>query len=181
MLPLIQSLFAATAAAAAGKADCDDQTQMMGPCQVKIHECGDIYDWQWKYEATATDLASGKVGGNMADHYNSKDGAGTHAIFDLFNTKLTSTFTSDDCSCSHEDVPVGKCMIRSAVCATFNSTDDVSKGAGGISYRGMAWDVDNTNCTGVTATNYANQTEAGTDAGKAVFAQCPQLAVTCGL
>ncbi len=171
------ALLLSTAIAAAGT-DCSDSTQAAGPCTIKIHECYGFYDWQWKYAATATDLASGKVGGSLADHYDSQTGAGTHATYDLFNNRLTSTPTSDDCSCQHEDVPVGSCLIRSAVCAMFNTTSDVSKGAAGISYRATAWDVSNTNCT-ASVSNYANETEAGTDAGKALFSVCPAMAVKC--
>ena len=41
---------------------CKDATQTSGPCTVKVHGCSGIYKFKLKYEATATDQTSGKVG-----------------------------------------------------------------------------------------------------------------------
>ena len=75
----------------AGHQICKDATQTSGPCTVKVHGCSGIYKFKLKYEATATDQTSGKVGGSLGDHYDSASGAGGHAVYDLFNNKLTST------------------------------------------------------------------------------------------
>ena len=71
---------------------------------------------QVQYEATATDQTSGKVGGSLGDHYDSASGAGGHAVYDLFNNKLTSTLTTDDCSCQGQTLPVGKCVFKGSIC-----------------------------------------------------------------
>ena len=95
---------------------CKDATQTSGPCTVKVHGCSGIYKFKLKYEATATDQTSGKVGGSLGDYYDSASGAGEHAIYDLFNNKLTSTLTTDDCSCQGQTLPVGKCVFKGSIC-----------------------------------------------------------------
>ena len=160
----------------AGHQICKDATQTSGPCTVKVHGCSGIYKFKLKYEATATDQTSGKVGGSLGDHYDSASGAGGHAVYDLFNNKLTSTLTTDDCSCQGQTLPVGKCVFKGSICAMFNTSDDVAAGA--LSYKAFAWDLNQTNCSG-SVVKYDKPEVAGEAAAKAVLAKCPQLALTC--
>jgi hypothetical protein len=162
-----------------GKKVCKDSSQAAGPCTVNVHGCSGVYKWKVKFEATATDAASGKVGGSMSDHYDSATGAGTHAVYDLLTNQLTSTPTSDDCSCYSANTPFGKCTFRGAICAMFNSTEDVTKGADGISYKAFAWDLNNTNCSGAVR-SYASPQGAGAAAAKVLLSACPALLHTCG-
>jgi hypothetical protein len=78
--------------------------------------CGGFHKWHWKYHATATDKASGKVG-NSGDQ-NSKDGAAKNAALDLVNNQ----FGDSDCTCQSSTVPIGACPIKFSVCFMFNST-----------------------------------------------------------
>ena len=107
------ALLALGAATDPNKEDCNDSEQKVGACKVKLHECGGIYDWNYKYDADAK--ASGKDSKTGGDHYDSKDGAAYHAIYKLFN-KMGSTFDDDDCSCQHQDtrkeVHFPRCCLR---------------------------------------------------------------------
>ena len=86
-----------------GACDCGDQTKEIGNCTVKIHVCGCLEDFEWKYKGQATEEKSGTVGPE-AKWYKSEDGAGEHAVVNLFDVLHS-------CNCVKEKKPVYKCTF----------------------------------------------------------------------
>ena len=74
--------------------DCGDEYKIIGECYTKIHVCAGFYDWQWKYYGYAE--ANGTKGPETS-HYDSKDGAGYHAVYYYFKHYFMYTLwvTSD--------------------------------------------------------------------------------------
>jgi hypothetical protein len=118
------------------------------PCHVSIYGCGCIHDGQLQYEAqgayflrqcsgtdcvctagcSATEVTSGQKGSHVGFYKNSTN-AGAAATRWLFNEALVRQSPEEGsqvyCNCARNDTQVGRCRIRSTVCAMFNSTEDV--------------------------------------------------------
>eukprot|EP00483_Globobulimina_turgida_P000929 UN00930 len=103
-----------------GSDECTDQYDMIGECWTKIHVCYGFYDWHWKYYGTAS--ANGTTG-PTTPHYDSSIGAGSHAVFLLFQKLPTGTNT---CNCGFvNDYVVGACHMDIKECFNFNTSTDV--------------------------------------------------------
>ena len=88
-----------------------------------------------------------------------------------------ATQTSGPCTVKvHGCSGIYKFKLKYAICAMFNTSDDVAAGA--LSYKAFAWDLNQTNCSG-SVVKYDQPAAAGEAAAKAVLAKCPQLALTC--
>lgn len=79
--------------------DCGDKYVDIGPndCQVDIHVCGCVEDFDWKYEGTATEEKSGISA--SAKWYESSTGAGEWAVVYLFYL-----LNRDTCNCFQESL-----------------------------------------------------------------------------
>jgi hypothetical protein len=80
--------------------------KVSGSCLMHIDLCSGFYDWQWRYDSTVTDVSPrGATGmqGN-AQHYDSKNGAIQHSVWELFQ-KLTMTNETADCNCRVVELP----------------------------------------------------------------------------
>merc|ERR1712130_652329 len=86
----------------------------------KIHVCYGFYDWEWKYYATAS--ANGTTG-PTTPHYDSSTGAGSHAVFLLFQQLPTET---NSCNCGFvNNYVVAQCHMDIKECFNFSSSTDV--------------------------------------------------------
>ena len=76
---------------------------------------------------SATEVTSGKKGA-FSQFHKSAEGAGADATRWLFNEALVRQSPEEGsqvyCNCARNDTQVGRCRIRSTVCAMFNSTED---------------------------------------------------------
>ena len=91
--------------------DCDDEWKMIGECWTKIHVCAGWYDWQWQYYGYA---AANGTQGPTTPHYDSSEGAGSHAVFLLFQNLPSG---SNTCNCGFaNDYVVEQCHMNIEEC-----------------------------------------------------------------
>ena len=120
--------------------DCGDEYKMIGSCYTRIHVCAGWYDWQWKYQGTAS--ANGTTG-PTTQHYDSQNGAGQHAVYLLYQELPTQT---NMCNCGESNILVGKCNVHIKECFNFNSSTDVANSK--VDYFAWAYPVNNTGIQG---------------------------------
>ena len=153
-------------------------TTNVGNCSIKttVWDCLEHFHMKWKAQATETHSG---VAGPTDSWFDSKSGAGTHAIMSLVNTKLVHTTpdSKDYCNCGHTDSKVNaKCTIRSTICGMFNNSNDVATGA--ISYH--AWSTNLVTGHVGEVTEYASPVNAATAALMALVKKYPADGTACG-
>ena len=140
--------------------------------------CYGFYDWEYKYECTATDTASGKSA-DGGDHYSSSSGAYEHATYNLFNILDMTNVDSWDCNCGIIDSNLtDTCSLRVGVCFYFPDPGSVSTGV--VNYKAYAYDRINPSYEGQSGDGFTNSTDAGTAAVTDLFSTYPVEAKACG-
>ena len=138
--------------------ECGDDYTNIGNCYTKIHVCAGFYDWEWKYYGYAS---TNGTQGPTTPHYDSKEGAGTHAVQLLFDELPNSV---SDCNCGYvNNYQVGQCTMDIKECFRFNSSTDVENSKPDF----FAWvtPVDDTSVTGYFCCDY-NETVTAENAIK---------------
>ena len=155
---------------------CDDSQVAVGTCTVAEHICYGFHDWEWKYTATATDVASGKAA-NGDGNFASSSGAAYSATYNLFNILGLTDEATYDCNCQMQSQALtDTCTISVGVCFSFASTADVS--AATPIFQAYAYDKD---LTGVSGPGFTNSTEAAIAAVTDMMQANPAEAKNCGL
>ena len=91
--------------------ECGDEYKMIGECHTKIHICAGFHDWKWRYYGYAK--ANGTKGPDTG-HFDSKNGAGQHAVYLLFQHLPAGSST---CNCGFaNDYVVGRCHMNIEEC-----------------------------------------------------------------